>query len=235
MLRRTGFAIALLLFVAATSSLAQDLNPSVTVNPAQPRVGEPVSISVGFTIAQSCYSLDDETPVTSGTTITLRLGSCPIGTPPPTPPTRYTHTWDFGPLPAGTYTVRFLFNSTVEAETSFRVVACAPDTLCLQHGQFEVKAEWAAGIGSFGTATPIQLTADTGYFWFFQPENVELLVKVIDGCFLNGHFWFFAAGLTNVETRITVTDTLLGTTQTYTNPRGTPFAPVQATSTFGCD
>ena len=46
--------------------------------------------------------------------------------------------------------------------------------------------------------------------------------------------WFFAAGLTNVEVTMTVTDTYSGISKTYTNPAGTPFAPIQDTGTFPC-
>jgi hypothetical protein len=42
----------------------------------------------------------------------------------------------------------------------------------------------------------------------------------------------FAAGLTNVEVTLNVTDTRNGTPKTYFNPLGTPYAPVQDTSAF---
>jgi hypothetical protein len=230
MVRRAGCTLMGLLLAGAMGLSAQSF--AISFTPAQPLQGQPVTITVTSSFLVDCYARDP-VPVLSGTTIDVGVESCFID--PPFPRELIQESWEVGPLPAGTYTVRFRLDGEVFAQKQLTVPACAPDRLCFQEGRFEVRAEWVADISSFGTATPIQLTADTGYFWFFQPENVELLVKVIDGCFLNGHFWFFAAGLTNVETRITVTDTLLGTTQTYTNPRGTPFAPVQATSTFGCD
>jgi len=45
-------------------------------------------------------------------------------------------------------------------------------------------------------------------------------------------FWFFAAGLTNVEVQIDVTDTETGITRTYTNPINQPFTPIQDTEGF---
>ncbi len=80
-----------------------------------------------------------------------------------------------------------------------------------------------------GTAVPI--TADTGYFWFFNSDNVELVIKVLDGQALNGHFWVFYGALTNVEYTITVTDTVNGLVKTYTNPSG-QLASVGDTTAF---
>lgn len=61
--------------------------------------------------------------------------------------------------------------------------------------------------GSMGSASAKAITGDSGYFWFFEEDNVEVVVKVLDGCSANGMSWVFAAGLTNAETRLTVTDT----------------------------
>ena len=64
------------------------------------------------------------------------------------------------------------------------------------------------------------LTSDSGAFWFFQPSNIELVVKVLDGRAINGHFWVFYGALSNVGYTITVTDTATGESKTYTNPEG---------------
>lgn len=104
-------------------------------------------------------------------------------------------------------------------------------TLCLGGGRFEVTASWATSTAS-GTARAVALTSDTGYLYFFDPSNVEAVVKVIDGCALNQDFWFFAGGLTNVETTIRVRDTRTGVVKTYHNPQGTPFQPIQDTGAF---
>ncbi|WP_154723524.1 hypothetical protein [Ilumatobacter coccineus] len=61
---------------------------------------------------------------------------------------------------------------------------------------------------------------DDGCFWFFEPQNVELVTRVLDGCATNNHYWVFAAATTNVEIEVSVTDTVLGTTATYANPLG---------------
>ena len=71
-----------------------------------------------------------------------------------------------------------------------------------------------------GHGTAVPLTGDTGYFWFFNSANVELVVKVLDGRAVNGHFWVFYGALSNVQYTITVTDTQTGAVKTYATERG---------------
>lgn len=112
---------------------------------------------------------------------------------------------------------------------------CVPDphTLCLNAGRFSVTAFYQLSpSGPSVEATAMPLTDATGYFWFFDSSNVELTVKILDGCAVNGYYWVFAAGLTNVGVTLTVTDLRTGEQQVYENPVGTPFAPIQDTAAF---
>ncbi len=113
--------------------------------------------------------------------------------------------------------------------------ACEPDarTLCLEDGRFAVRARWETAAGA-GDATAWPLTADTGLYWFFGPDNVEMVIKVLDGCGINGHRWVFAGGLTDVAVTMTVTDTETGEVRPYENPAGTPFQPIQDIKAFSC-
>lgn len=112
--------------------------------------------------------------------------------------------------------------------------ACTADdtTLCLNNGRFEVRATFLTSTGLSGSGHVEKLTGDTGFFWFFTPSNVEVVVKVLNGCGRNNHYWFFAGGLTDVRTVLTVTDTQTGATKTYINPQKTAFKPVQDTGAF---
>jgi hypothetical protein len=67
----------------------------------------------------------------------------------------------------------------------------------------------------------VPLTEDSGSFWFFSPNNLELMVKVLDGRFVNGHFWVFYGALSDVAYEITVTDTTTGQVRVYANAQGT--------------
>ena len=97
----------------------------------------------------------------------------------------------------------------------------SPATLCLNGARFKVDVAWRTKDGRSGVGRAAALSADTGYFWFFNASNVELVVKVLDGRSYNGHYWVFYGALSDVAYTITVTDTETGIVRTYDNPQGT--------------
>ncbi len=109
---------------------------------------------------------------------------------------------------------------------------CTPDalTLCLQDGRFRVTVSFETAEGDTGTGMASPLTDETGTFWFFSEENIEVVVKLLDGCSITNAFWVFAAGLTDVRVEMRVVDTVTGAGKLYRNLVGTPFRPVQDTS-----
>ena len=108
-----------------------------------------------------------------------------------------------------------------------------PTTLCLNEGRFQVSTKWhAPGLGTSGQGIALPLTSNTGSFWFFDPTNIEVVVKVLNGCSINRRAWVFAGGLTNVNVTMTVADTQTGLVETYLSPAGIPFQPIQDTSAF---
>jgi hypothetical protein len=113
--------------------------------------------------------------------------------------------------------------------------ACVPSptSLCLRGNRIRVQATWRSG-GQNGQGRVRKITDDTGAFWFFDSENVEVLVKVLDACGFNQRFWVFASGLTDVAVTLTVTDTASGQSKTYQTQRGKPFRLIQDTSAFAC-
>ncbi|MDE2924649.1 MAG: endonuclease/exonuclease/phosphatase family protein [Acidobacteriota bacterium] len=108
------------------------------------------------------------------------------------------------------------------------------DVLCV--GNFDIQVEWRTSDGRTGRGMAEKLTAESGYFWFFEPANIEMVIKVLDGCAIDGHFWVFGAGLTDVEVTTTVRDRRNGARKTWVNPLGRLFEPIRDTETFdGCD
>ena len=70
-------------------------------------------------------------------------------------------------------------------------LSCAsdPTTLCLSDGRFQVTTQWATAAGQSGSGQAVTLAGgDAGYFTFFDSGNVEVAVKVLNGCGSNGHF-----------------------------------------------
>lgn len=115
-------------------------------------------------------------------------------------------------------------SNTARAATFRADTTCFVDNqrLCLAGGRFDVSVRFRnqhAG-GTEGIAQAEPGTDQTGLFWFFEPENIELIVKVLDGRPANGSFWVFYGGLSDLELWLTITDTITGATRTYYHPPG---------------
>lgn len=98
----------------------------------------------------------------------------------------------------------------------------------LLNGRFEVSVTGFnfASTPFVGKSVPLA-SNDSALFYFFQPANFELLVKVVDACSLNDRFWVFYAATTNVDFTLKVTDTFVPgpfNYITYHNPLGTQLA-----------
>jgi hypothetical protein len=70
--------------------------------------------------------------------------------------------------------------------------------------RFLVEVAWDDPRAGTGQGKAVPLTDDSGGFWFFLEENLEVTVKVIDGHALNDHFWVFIASMTDVGFTIRV-------------------------------
>jgi len=112
---------------------------------------------------------------------------------------------------------------------------CAPSqtNMCLNNDRFKVELAWRNNQGETGEGMVVQFgTDDSGLFYFFNEDNWEMLVKVLDGCTVNNHYWVFSAAATNVEYTLTVTDTQTETVRTYFNPLGTSAPAITDTTAF---
>lgn len=98
-------------------------------------------------------------------------------------------------------------------------------------GRFRIEIDWQDFAGQSGEAAGFQLSRDTAAFYFFDRANIEVLVNVVDGRSLNGHFWVFSGGLSNVAYRVTIFDSETGATKVYVNPLGS-FASFGDSSAF---
>jgi len=108
-----------------------------------------------------------------------------------------------------------------------------PNTMCLRQGRFRVEVVWTDLAGNQGLGSVASCgTPDSGLFWFFDPSNWEMLIKVINGCGFNNRYWVFFAATTNLGYRLTVTDTLTNVQRVYTNPPGTPAPAVTDNMAF---
>jgi hypothetical protein len=102
----------------------------------------------------------------------------------------------------------------------------AATTLCLGGGsgdpqRFRVQVDWEDFRGGTGHGFAVPFSNDSGFFYFFDGQILELLVKVVNGCSFNGHYWFFNAAASNVGLTYRVRDTVACQERTVTNPVGT--------------
>ncbi len=111
-----------------------------------------------------------------------------------------------------------------------------PTGLCLSRYQrFRVGVEWQDNEGhqGVGRVGPFGST-ESGLQWFFSPDNREMLVKVLDGCALNDHYWVYAAATTDVRYTLRVTDTESGAVREYGNALGNPAEAITDAQAFAC-
>ncbi|KAA0254933.1 PKD domain-containing protein [Acidobacteria bacterium ACD] len=182
---------------------------------------------------------------TAGASVTFSATSTATGCTGAT-----TYDWDYGDLSAhgttattthtysapGTYSWTLTVTAggqtctrTGQVVVSGGASACTADgqTLCLNQSRFRVKATYRDYGGNSGNAQAVPLTNDTGYFWFFGRDNVEVVIKVLDFCGVSSAWAVYAAGLTDVGIVLTVTDTTTGAVKSYPNELGIPFVLVR--------
>lgn len=106
--------------------------------------------------------------------------------------------------------------------------------LCLRDDRFRLEVVWETFDGDRGVGRRRPLTRDTGSFYFFNPANTELIVKILDASSTNGFFWVFYGALSNVRYSMRVVDTVSGACRVYENPLGT-FASVGDTQALPGD
>lgn len=92
---------------------------------------------------------------------------------------------------------------------------CTPDayTLCLADRRFRVQVLWRNQFsGASGRAGALPKASSAGFFYFTDPNNIELLVKILD---FGSVFKVFYGQLTNLEYEILISDTATGEVKLY--------------------
>ena len=97
-----------------------------------------------------------------------------------------------------------------------------PTRSCMQKGRFLVEAR-VSYVDAAGTPVndaparveDVGLGDTSSLFHFFDRSNPELLVKVLDGCGVNGKYWVFGSAATDLDYSVLVTDNATGVTLPY--------------------
>lgn len=148
------------------------------------------------------------------------------------------HHAELGQLPHGAYTAELRLRQdgqvTTVATHAFTVADEGDDVELL--GRYKVAITWKTRESLTGPAIPVaRSSTESALFSFFNLANWEVLVKVLDGCALNGHRWVFLTAATDVEFTMTVTDRLgEAPPYVYTRPAGLFTPPLADTAAFAC-
>ncbi len=127
-------------------------------------------------------------------------------------------------------------NATVLVQGSCGAYLGIPsvDTVCLK-GYYLVAVRDVTNSSQGGFGIPVRTgSIDTALFWFYNDTNWELMVKVLNGCAVNGHFWVFGGALTDQGYDLVVTDMFLGGQKHYVNHLGTRAPAIVDTTAFHC-
>ena len=112
---------------------------------------------------------------------------------------------------------------------------CRPTTTPLVFdGGYRVSMCYETADGTVGEARAgIWASGQSGLLWFFDRDNAEVLVKVLDGCSHNGRRWVFVAPVTDVAFNLHVTSSG-GRQWTHRNPLGQTAVTRSDTAGFVC-
>jgi len=143
-----------------------------------------------------------------------------------------------GKLPAGEWRIELLATREgIHDQLVLDVLPApaAPQPIVLA-GSFELSASWRNATGETGPAKLVQApSADSALLYFFAPDNWELMVKVLDGCAINEHYWVFAAASTDVGYTIDIERQESTQRFEVENPVGTAAPAITNITAFPCD
>jgi hypothetical protein len=198
----------------------------IQISPENPTVDDPIRITVA-TPQAAVFALDSAGP--EGIVIRGRDSDQILGIPP----YAYSETYTVGPLSAGAHEIRFDlqldFRHYTRAYARTLHVTEPEPSLPLHAGRFRVTLDWETPSGELrgrGLARP--LTDQSGLFWFFDPSNPEVTVKILDGTRVNGRYWVFIANMSSVGFTVNVEDCPLG----FARRGPSPLSPPCATRTY---
>ena len=161
-----------------------------------PRPQDAIELTLSTQI-QACETLDWSPPRVSGDEITIDGHRGFLFEPCDLFSRIEGHRFLLPPLSAGVKTITVTYDSALQARKRF-TVAPDPTVLAVRGGAYLVSLRWGDANGQAHDAFARRLTDESGEFWFFDRDNTEVTVKVLDGRAVNGKIWVFAASMTDV-------------------------------------
>ena len=110
---------------------------------------------------------------------------------------------------------------------NYPLSSCDPtQNLCLENGRFQVILMREP----FAATHPVALSQKSGYFWFDFSPSVEVVVKILDGRTIDGHYWVHWSALTEQAFTLQIIDRLTMRGMGYEKPAGSVTAVIDKTS-----
>ena len=212
---------ALLALALALPAGAQKIQ-GILVEPANPTSRDRIELTVVGTQQANCPFVWKDPESLGRTPVILLQTSFPV-CPQGQGEVPFRRTFEIGPLPAGTYYAHVEIKELPHGQP-YEVIRVTESAQALQLGaddSFHVQVHWKnPRDGSEGGGYARRLAEDSGAFWFFTPDNLEVTVKILDGRGVNRHWWVFIASMTDLEMTVTVVQEPSGPTRTYTQAAG---------------
>ncbi|HVS63963.1 MAG TPA: hypothetical protein VMT85_10735 [Thermoanaerobaculia bacterium] len=222
---------------------------AIEISPAEPSTQDRVTVVAQGTWPDGCIPRLDGVEVEDRT---IRLFAIAEGQGCILAVSDYTLITTVGPLAEGEWQIEVLVADRRAGDSeapfelagrrTFAVDTESTETLIVG-GRFAISVTWTNGSDRSGVGVPLrgalpdQGNSGSGAFFFFAPENTELLVKVLEACAVNDRYWVFISAATDLGFEVTVEDlTAGGATRTYTNEPGEPARAVTDVEAFAiCD
>jgi hypothetical protein len=186
---------------AVAASTVNGATVELQVSPRLPTGLDPIRLSA--TVTWVGCPIAFQAPVVAGGQYVIDAEpSFPIQCPVAPNPVTYRFDTTLPLLAPGGYKAVVEFQGVEAAAVAFTVGDQGSDLFLAEGGRFDAQLRRADG----GTVGSVPLTGQAGYYWFFDSSNVEATIKILDGRFVNGHFWVFVASMTDVPFTLTVTD-----------------------------
>jgi hypothetical protein len=232
-------AAALAIFVAFGLAPAAGAQLRVFIEPDSRTDQDPLRILVTGVWGDSCAPQPVSVTVEGDVVTVLVCVEIPPGILCLSASFAYGYSLDFGPLPAGLYRVELRREILVGDPTEVLVgeipLGIVEGDGPLLHDRFRIAVEWRDFGGRTGIGRPAgRPTRSSVPMFFFRPDNVEAVVKVLNGCSVNGHYWVLLAAATNVEYAVRIVDTATGAEWDHANPLGKLSAAVADIRAFDC-
>ena len=214
---------------------------NVAIRPAAPTVADDIVLEVTADVNALCGDalalgwFSPESPEIPLFVVTVSPGGgCPASVE------LFTFEFPLRRLAAGTHTVGLMTPQGGSLLPLFEplvtfVVSADPGDHVTLHERFEIRAVWQDFAGGEGIGRPVpDPSEDSALLWFFAPDNWEILLKILDGCALNGHWWILGSGATNVPFTLEVRDLETGAVWAHINPSGQVAGTFLDTSFSNC-